>query len=78
MDCDIKTKVLHQSIGVIRGLEIAKESLNDILESIQRTNEQMTTDEWLLRDQQIKRQIEQIDTRGGLAQYIDDGMAGRL
>lgn len=64
VDCDIKTKVIHQSIGVIRGLEIAKESLEYIL--AQQTNDQMSTDEWLLHDQKMKSIVDQIDTRGGM------------
>jgi hypothetical protein len=55
-DCDMKTQVIHQSIGVIRGLEIAKESLEYIL--AQEITDQLSIDEYHIADQ--------IDYRGGL------------
>jgi hypothetical protein len=66
VDCEIKTVVIHQSIGVIRGLEIAKESLEYILNHADPMKDQMTTDEWLLHDQKMKRIAEQVDNRGGM------------
>jgi hypothetical protein len=78
VDCDIKTKVIHQSIGVIRGLEIAKESLEYII--AQQQNDQMSTDEWLIHHNNMKKIADQVDHRGGMvnSKWIDDGMAGRL
>lgn len=68
MDCDIKTKVIHQAIGMVRGLEVAKESLEYILKQ---EPEQMTTDEWLLHDQKMKRIAGQVDNRGGIVRQMD-------
>lgn len=45
-DCPIKTAVINQCIGVVRGLEVAKESLEFIL--AQDINNQMSADEWFI------------------------------
>ena len=44
VDCDIKTAVIHQAIGVIRGLETAKEALEYIMK--QQEKEQLSLDEY--------------------------------
>jgi hypothetical protein len=53
-DCPMKTAVIHQSIGVVRGLEIAKESLEYILNQQKTTEYQMTTDEWMMMEERMK------------------------
>jgi hypothetical protein len=65
-ECEMKTAVIHQSIGMIHGLEAAKESLEYIRDQQQPPNEQLTTDEWLIDHENRKRIMEQIDIRGGM------------
>jgi hypothetical protein len=55
-DCPMKTAVIHQSIGVVRGLEIAKESLEYVLEQQKEKEYQMSTDEWMAMEQRMKGQ----------------------
>jgi hypothetical protein len=67
-DCTIKTAVIHQSIGLIRGLEIAKESLEYTLKQAEPEPqmELFPTDEWMAHDMRMKQIAGQIDIRGGM------------
>lgn len=62
----LKTIVLNQAHGVIRGLEVGLESLEYVLDRAEPKNVQMTTENWLENDSRIKEIIKQIDTRGGM------------
>lgn len=48
-DSEMKTVVINQQIGVVRGLEVAKESLNYLLERADNRQLQleMPADEWM-------------------------------
>jgi hypothetical protein len=73
-DCTIKTAIINQSIGVVRGLEVAKESLEYLLEKSDPMKDQMTTDEWLIHEQNLKGIKDSgIDYRGGLITVINSG-----
>lgn len=63
-ECDIRTAVLHQVVGTIRGLEAGKEALEYLSKT--HTEQQMSADEWLIWDQRKKITADQIDYRGGL------------
>lgn len=80
VDCPMKTAVIHQSIGVIRGLEIAKEAMEYIIRQEEANANQMSMfppDEWMIREEEMKKIANQIDNRGGMVRQIQEKLETR-
>jgi hypothetical protein len=73
VDCAMKTAVTNQSIGIIRGLEIAKEAMEYIIRQEKAKGNQLElfpADEWMIREQEMKKIANQIDNRGGMVRDL--------